>query len=192
MKRILALMFCTLLFCVSGCAKDRVTGKDAYNWYSVAADIKLGNDVLNSQSNALRKKKTKKGKPVLDAPQNKQELIKLRAIIARIKPVTHYPTFPYEVHIADIDVANAWCAPGGKMMVLAKPAEPIEHRVGTLRILGPVLGEAKAGVVHVPQHAAEGDLYRCHRPHALVERGIESRYLAQPVQVQGVGQVRRP
>ena len=37
MKRILALTFCTLLFCMSGCSKDLVTGKDTYNWYSIAA-----------------------------------------------------------------------------------------------------------------------------------------------------------
>lgn len=160
MKRVLALTFCTLLFCGAGCAKDLVTGKDTYNWYSLAADIKLGNDVLKSQSNALRKKKTKQGKPVLDAPQNKAELIQLRAIVARIKPVTHYPQFPYEVHIADVNVANAWAAPGGKMMVFTGLWDPKKGlvRKGNEPELAAVLAHemAHANARHVTEMVSRG------------------------------------
>ncbi len=105
-----------LVVCIScginGCAKDLVTGKTTMNWYGVDADVKIGQDVLNQQIGALKKKHKN-----VDAPKDKEELNRLRGIVARIGPVTHYPQFPYEVHLADVEVVNAWCAPGGKMMV---------------------------------------------------------------------------
>jgi len=103
----------------SGCAKDLVTGKTTMNWYSVDSDTKIGQDVLNQQIVALKKKHKD-----VDAPKDKEELDRLRGIVARIGPVTHYPQFPYEVHIADVDVVNAWCAPGGKMMVFTGLWDP--------------------------------------------------------------------
>ena len=159
-KRLIIVAIIASLLGLTGCAKDLVTGKKTYNWYSVAADIKLGNDVLKSQSNALRRKKTKKGKPVLDAPQDKKELVQLRKIVARIKPVTHFPAFPYEVHIADVDVANAWCAPGGKMMVFTGLWDPKKGlvRKGNEAELAAVLAHemAHANARHVTEMVSRG------------------------------------
>jgi len=159
-KRLIIVAVIASLFGLSGCTKDLVTGKDTYNWYSLAADVNLGNKVLKSQSNALRKKKTKKGTPVLDPPQQKKELMQLRKVVARIKPVTHYPQFPYEVHLADVDIANAWCAPGGKMMVFTGLWDPKKGlvRKGNEAELAAVLSHemAHANARHVTEMVSRG------------------------------------
>lgn len=159
-RQIIIIVLAGTILCGAGCAKDLVTGKKTYNWYSIESDIKLGSDVLNAQSNALRKKKTKDGKPILDAKKDQKELIQLRKIVARIKPVTHFPDFPYEVHLADIDVANAWCAPGGKMMVFTGLWDPKKGlvRKGNDAELAAVLAHemAHANARHVTEMMSRG------------------------------------
>jgi predicted Zn-dependent protease len=115
--RIVLLFMSVVLFWSLGCAKDLVTGKQTMNWYSIESDIKLGSNVMNRQVAALRKKGERKGVEKVDSKKNRDQLILARQVVTRIKPVTHYPDFPYEVHVADVDIANAWCAPGGKIMI---------------------------------------------------------------------------
>jgi len=105
-------VFVALIFLISGCAKDLVTGKKTLNYYSIESEPKLGVQVLLTQEKALKKKKKD-----VDSEKNRPELERLRQIVARIAKVSHQPRFPYEVHLADVDVVNAWCAPGGKIMV---------------------------------------------------------------------------
>lgn len=101
-----------LIFLVSGCAKDLITGKTTLNYYKLENEPKLGQQVLLQQEKALKKEKKE-----VDSERNHAELERLRKIVANIATVSHYPQFPYEVHLADIDIVNAWCAPGGKIMV---------------------------------------------------------------------------
>lgn len=96
----------------SGCAKDLVTGKTTLNYYSIDQEPRLGMQVLLQQEKALNKNKKD-----LDAAKDFDQLLRLERIVARIVMVSHYPNFPYEVHLADVDAVNAWCAPGGKIMV---------------------------------------------------------------------------
>lgn len=97
---------------VGACAVDTVTGKKTYNWYSLKQDVQLGTDVLQQQLAALKQKEK-----TYDSPRNARELQRVRRIVKRIAAVSHYPQFPYEAHLADLPVVNAWCAPGGKIMV---------------------------------------------------------------------------
>lgn len=101
-----------LILLAGACAKDVITGKTTLNYYKVENEPKLGEQVLLQQEKALKEKKKD-----VDSPKDKKELEQLRGIVKRIAAVSHYPDFPYEVHIADIDIVNAWCAPGGKIMV---------------------------------------------------------------------------
>lgn len=94
------------------CARDLVTGKKSYNWYSVDQDVKLGHEVMEHQLKALKKKEKK-----VDEEADPKMARKVKEVTRRIAAVSHYPTFPYEAHFADVDVVNAWCAPGGKVMV---------------------------------------------------------------------------
>jgi len=109
---IAALLLISAAICLSGCARDLITGKKTYNLYSVDSDAKLGSYVMKSQLKSLKKAKKK-----YDTKPNKKQLKQIREIVKNIASVSHYPKFPYEVHLADVDVVNAWCAPGGKMMV---------------------------------------------------------------------------
>lgn len=112
MRKTVLLIVIPLVVCAAGCAKDVVTGKSTLNYYSLEGEPKLGKQVLYAQSKAIKKKGKK-----MDMDADPEEYQRLRRIVARIAPHTHYPKFPYEVHLADVDVVNAWCAPGGKMMV---------------------------------------------------------------------------
>lgn len=109
---------------MAGCAKDLVTGKKTLNFFKVDKDAKFGAQVLEAQTKELRKKS--KG---MDGGADAVEYERIVRIISRITPHTHYPNFPYEVHLADVDVVNAWCAPGGKMMVYTGLWDPKEGLV---------------------------------------------------------------
>lgn len=95
-----------------GCAKDYVTGRSSLNFYSIKSDIKLGSYVLESQVSALNKKRVR-----MDAEADPEAYNRIRRIAREIAAVSHIPELPYEAHLADVDVINAWCAPGGKIMV---------------------------------------------------------------------------
>lgn len=115
-----------LSFLSAACAKDLVTGKTTLNYYDIKSEPRLGDQVLDAQLAALRKKGKK-----LDREADAEEYERLQRIVARLRAVSHVPDFPYEVHLADVDVVNAWCAPGGKMMVytgLWKPKEGLVEK----------------------------------------------------------------
>ena len=109
--RIIALTSALMLL-AAGCAKDLVTGKTTLNYYSLEGEPKLGGQVLARQVKAAKKKGAK-----MDAAADAEEYERIKGIVVRIKPHTHYPEFPYEVHLTESKIVNAWCAPGGKMMV---------------------------------------------------------------------------
>ncbi len=112
MKRLVTILVFIIGLGTAGCAKDLVTGKSTLNYFNVKKEAGFGQKVLLAQSNALKKKKKK-----MDAEADPVEYKRLQKIVAKLGPQTHFPDFPYEVHLADVDVVNAWCAPGGKMMV---------------------------------------------------------------------------
>jgi len=72
----------------------------------------LGRYVLKRQMGALRLQNKR-----VDQEADKEEFQRTRKIVNRIAAVSHVPNFPYEVHLADLDIVNAWAAPGGKVMV---------------------------------------------------------------------------
>jgi metalloendopeptidase OMA1, mitochondrial len=117
MKRLILLI--GLCLAASGCAHDYVTGKSSYNWYKLQDDVKLGNQVLSAQLQSFEKQKV----PV-DPPEDKAETQRLQSMVNRIAKVSHLPDLPYEVHLADASVVNAWAAPGGKMMVYSGLWDP--------------------------------------------------------------------
>lgn len=135
---------------VAGCAKDLVTGGNSYNLYNISDDVKMGEQVLKAQIDELKKAK----KPV-DDPKNKTDLALIQTITRRIAQVSHRPQFPFEAHLATVDVANAWCAPGGKVMVYTGLWDPKEGLVqhGNANELAAVLGHeiAHATARHVTE-----------------------------------------
>lgn len=125
LRTVLSLVLCAGIFS-TGCAKDAITGKSTLNYYNLGQEPKLGSQVLYAQSKEIKKKGKK-----MDAQADPEEYARLVRIVKRIAPNTHYPNFPYEVHLADLDVVNAWCAPGGKIMVytgLWAPKKGLVHK----------------------------------------------------------------
>lgn len=117
-----ALFFLLLGLLISACGKDYVTGKSSYNWFSINKDVSLGKQVLDSQMKALQGKKYK-GK-VVEIDGDQEQLYRLQNIVQRIAKVSHIPDLPYEVHLVDVPVVNAWAAPGGKIMVYSGLWDP--------------------------------------------------------------------
>lgn len=116
MKFFFRLCFCVSLFfslfSLNGCSKDYITGKSTLNYYSLGDDIKLGKYVMAQQLQSLEKKEK-----AFDQKADPAALRRIRKIVGKIAAVSHIPDLPYEVHLADVDIVNAWCAPGGKVMV---------------------------------------------------------------------------
>lgn len=117
--RRLRLAILLLWFTFLGCAHDYVTGKSSYNWFKLQDDVSLGKQVLGAQLQAFDKKKV----PV-DESGDKVMLARLQKIVKNITQVSHIPDLPYEVHLADAPVVNAWAAPGGKIMVYSGLWDP--------------------------------------------------------------------
>jgi metalloendopeptidase OMA1, mitochondrial len=106
-----SVILCACALCMA-CAIDSVTGKKTLNFFGMSDEVRLGNDVMEKQLSALQKKQ----QPV-DSREHGQDLARIQRIVTRIAKVSHMPKLPYEVHLADVPVVNAWCAPGGKIMV---------------------------------------------------------------------------
>jgi predicted Zn-dependent protease len=121
------MFFCCLLLLFTACSKDYVTGKSSYNWFNVDQDVKLGKQVLSSQLNALQGQKYKG--EVIKVDADEQQLARLKNMVDRIGKVSHLPNLPYEVHLAEVPIVNAWAAPGGKMMVYSGLWDPKEGLV---------------------------------------------------------------
>jgi predicted Zn-dependent protease len=100
-----------LMLVAAGCFEpDRINGGSMYNWYSVDEDVTLGEEVMGS---SLAEGRAKAGVVVDEAVFHGY----VKGIAMEIAAVSHYPEFPWEVHTMNADVVNAWCAPGGKIMV---------------------------------------------------------------------------
>ncbi len=101
-----------IAFTLVSCARDMVTGKSSYNWFSIETDSKLGDQVMKAQLKALKRK----DKPI-DKKADPRMYKKMHKVAFDIAKVSHVRGFPWEFHLAEVDVVNAWAAPGGKIMV---------------------------------------------------------------------------
>ncbi|QQR80809.1 MAG: M48 family metallopeptidase [Deltaproteobacteria bacterium] len=108
-----------IIFMMAACSKDPITGKTTYNWYGIEKDPQFGEEVIAGQLSELRKKNAK-----VDEAADPVMTRKIREMTRRIAAVSHYPNFPFEAHYADVDIVNAWCAPGGKVMVYSGLFDP--------------------------------------------------------------------
>ncbi|MBI4237980.1 MAG: M48 family metallopeptidase [Deltaproteobacteria bacterium] len=104
-----------LSFSSGSCALDLISGKKSYNWFSLQDDIKFGQQVMEAQRVALLA-----ARPRAVATDTKADAAmyeRLKRIVARLAVVSHRPNFPYVVRLAQLPIVNAWCAPGGQIMV---------------------------------------------------------------------------
>ncbi len=112
-KNYLQFLLLAVLFVWSaGCAKDLITGKKSYNWFSLQEDVHLGQDVLDAQLRSFKDHGNK-----IDEAADPELTARIRKIVAKLGAASHNPSFPYEAHYAEEGEVNAWSAPGGKIMV---------------------------------------------------------------------------
>lgn len=112
MKYLKMIFIASLMFILSSCAKDFVTGKTTLNYYDIKKEPQIGAYVLLAQTKEFKAKGKK-----MDREADPKEYERIVKITKEIAAVSHHPEFPYEAHLTEIDVVNAWCAPGGKIMV---------------------------------------------------------------------------
>ncbi len=82
------------------------------NLYSWSDDIKLGESVQKQQLTSAKNQGVKVDGAGTQALQNR-----IQKIVSRLTKVSDFPKLPYEVHVYDVDIANAFCLPGGKIGV---------------------------------------------------------------------------
>ncbi|MHC4391812.1 MAG: M48 family metallopeptidase [Planctomycetota bacterium] len=144
MNRALALLSLVLILVPAGCAHDRVTDETVMQWYDVEEDVELGTETLQTVFGILNEKKI---------PYNKDEklLAEIRDIVERVAAVSHHPELPWEAHLAEVSEVNAWCAPGGKIMVYRGLFDPKKGLVKTRHELAAILAHecAHATARHV-------------------------------------------
>jgi predicted Zn-dependent protease len=122
-RAILLILSLTQLLFGMACGKDYVTGKGSYNWFGLDQDVRLGKEVLYEQLAAFQKGAKYEGK-VVEVDVDTEQMQRIQTVVDRIAKVSHLPNLPYEAHLADIPVVNAWCAPGGKIMVYSGLWDP--------------------------------------------------------------------
>lgn len=101
-----------LVVIMFGCAHDLISGRPTMNEFWIHDEIIIGN-FIKAQQDVL----FKAAKIGVDSSKNQRELKRLKRIVKKIASISHFPYFPYEVHIADANIVNASCAPGGKVLV---------------------------------------------------------------------------
>ena len=105
------------LLWLTGCATDPVTGRSAYNLYTLDDDIKMGTQAM-AQNVAEMKK--------VHCPINVDPIrvAQLNTMTRRIGAVTHQPNIPYTVTLFHTNIVNAAAFPGGPMMVFEGLYDP--------------------------------------------------------------------
>jgi predicted Zn-dependent protease len=128
-------IFAASAFALPGCATDRVTDSTVVQWYSLEEDIEIGTGVMEQSLAEFEQKG-------IQVDSDEELTAKVQAMVGRLAAVSHYPPpeLPWEAHLAEIGVVNAWCAPGGKIMVFRGLFDPKKGLVRTEDELAAVLG----------------------------------------------------
>ena len=117
MKKFLQLFLLLALAGLTGCATDPVTGRKAYNYYTLDDDIKLGTQAMGQNIAQMKKAHC----PINADPVR---VAQLNTIVQRIGAVTHLPNMPYTVTLFHTNIVNAAAFPGGPMMVFEGLYDP--------------------------------------------------------------------
>jgi Zn-dependent protease with chaperone function len=96
---------------LAGCQTDPITGESTYNWFTVQDDIKFGQDAMQQFLDYSREQGWYPGDPDMQA--------KCDEILARVTRVSHLPDLPWAIYYTECPDVNAFCLPGGQIMVFA-------------------------------------------------------------------------
>jgi Zn-dependent protease with chaperone function len=104
--------------CLVGCQTDPITGGRQFNMYSIDDDIRFGQDAMKEFLDFSRQKGW------LPADPNMQE--KCEEILSRVSRVSHLPDLPWRIYYTENPTPNAFCLPGGQIMIFAGIWEMVE------------------------------------------------------------------
>lgn len=124
---------------LSACATDAVTGRKTLNYYSLADEVKMGQQTL-----ALNTKEMQTANVPIN--RDKQRVAQIETIVKKISAASDLPQLPYNVTLYETNIVNAAAAPGGSMMVFAGLYDPKIGLVQEENELAAVLGHEIAHV----------------------------------------------
>lgn len=140
MKKLIQHVFVLLaLFWLTGCATDPVTGRSAYNLYTLDDDIKMGTQAMAQNVAEMKKARC----PINADPVR---VAQLNEMTRRIGAVTHQPNIPYTVTLFHTNIVNAAAFPGGPMMVFEGLYDPKKGLVHSEDELAAVMAHELAHV----------------------------------------------
>lgn len=117
MNKFFQFVFALALLGLTGCATDPVTGRAAYNYYTLDDDIRMGAQAMGQNVAEMKKAHC----PINADPVR---VAQLNTLIHRIGAVTHRPNMPYSVTLFHTNIVNAAAFPGGPMMVFEGLYDP--------------------------------------------------------------------
>ena len=135
-RRALPLLPALLL---SACATDAVTGRKTLNYYSLADEVKMGQQTLS-----LNTKEMQTAGVAIN--RDRERVQQIETIMKRITAVCDLPQLPYNVTLYQTNIVNAAAAPGGSMMVFQGLYDPKAGLVQSENELAAVLGHEIAHV----------------------------------------------
>lgn len=125
--------FGLLLAAAAGCVTTPVTGRRAFNAFSVSEDKAFGETAYKE---TLAAAKLKDSGPEYDM---------VKRCTDRLIAVADDPGFDWEVHVIDDPkTVNAWCMPGGKMAVYTGILPVTEDETGLAVVMAHEIGHAIA------------------------------------------------
>ena len=98
---------------IAGCQTDLVTGEQEFNLYNVEDDIRMGQAYMEEFLEASRKENW-----MPDDEQSWAMQRKCEQIMQHLVPMTHgADVFPWKIYYTKNPTPNAFCLPGGQIMV---------------------------------------------------------------------------
>ena len=94
-----------------GCQTDPITGGRQFNMYSIDDDIRFGQDAMKEFLDFSRREGWLPANPAM------QE--KCEDILYQIARVSHLPDLPWRIYYTENPTPNAFCLPGGQIMIFA-------------------------------------------------------------------------
>jgi predicted Zn-dependent protease len=94
-----------------GCQIDPITGQQQFNMFTVQDDIRFGQDAMKQFLDLSQQQSWYPGDPEMQA--------KCEEILHRITRVSHMPDLPWTIYYTECPDVNAFCLPGGQIMIFA-------------------------------------------------------------------------
>jgi len=139
---LILLLLGALLFSLTGCSTNPATGKSQFNVLSTAEEINIGNE-------AAPQFLAEYGGPIPD--QGIQQYVKQMGM--EMAQLSERPDLPWEFHVLDSGVINAFALPGGKVFMSRGLMSKMTNEAQLAGVLGHEIGHVTAQ--HIGQQMSQ-------------------------------------